>query len=446
MPKASQGHLITSWTIGANEVKTTHNFLTRTDDSELPCGTLGFELWDDKERQQTGWLIHYLDPAKRNMTVEAGQAQTKAVQPAILVYLLCGGDDVFAAVVFENVGELLDFLWAKAAQAGLDLNSLPTGEIAQSFQPASLMICGNMWLIPLREIAHLATVTMIGDKPFIRPTIKDGDKRCTNLTQNRRYDYLCQLARDRRMPYDERFRHRFVPKPSEQIFADAIYNLSVLNPIDESAYPALGKLKKRTTVIKHLEGLLLNMLSHAFAIWPQGNEQYFPIGKDALEAWCKEQGITGSSMSWQGHLIFLEDCGLTRSFRPFGQSDDPILQSAIDYARENGYPNTVTFRTVPRYTEKILAHAEEIAALYAECRINLSHLTKADVIRVRGNEIRLGFEGSRPEEVFPCRQSQANKKQADLHDPPQSRNRGPLDVASVSYLKRARAKPEPEIT
>ena len=167
LPKVSQGRLITSWIIGANEIKTVNNFLTRTDDNELPCGTLGFELWNDKERQQTGWLIHYLDPAKRNMAVETGQAQTKAVQPAILVYLLCGGDDVFAAVVFENVGELLDFLWAKAAQAGIDLNSLPVGENAQSFQPASLLIRENMWLIPLKDIAHFATITIIGDKPFM---------------------------------------------------------------------------------------------------------------------------------------------------------------------------------------------------------------------------------------------------------------------------------------
>ena len=387
VPCVSRGRRITSWVLGANEFKTIHNFLTRTDDNELPCGTLGFELWEDTERQHPGWLIHFLDPVKRNQAVDAGQARTKAVQPAILVYLLCSGDNVFAAVVFENVSELLDFLWAKAAQAGADLDSLPTGEAAQSFQPAGLMIRDNMWLIPLKEIAHLATVTMIGDKPFIRPTIEDHEKRCSNSTQNQRYEYLCSLAGNRHMPYDETYRHAFIPKPSEQVFADAIYNLSVLNTLDEAVYPTLAALKRRTSVIRHLEGLLLNMLAHAYPIWPKNHEHYFPIGKEALEAWCKDNGIPGSSVSWQGHLIFLEDCGLTKSFRPIGQSDDPILQTAIDYATENGYPNAVTFRTVPRYSKEVLAHAEEIAAIYTSCHANLSHLAKADVIRIRGVEI-----------------------------------------------------------
>ncbi len=386
LPNVSQGRSITSWISGGIEDKTVHHFLTRTDDNELPCGTLGFELWQDTARQHPGWLIHYLDPVKRNQAVEAGQGRTKAVQPMLLAYLLCSGDDVYAAVLFEHTGELLDYLWAKAAQAGVDPAGLPTGEAAQSFQPEGLMIRGKMWLIPLEEIAGFATVTMIGDMPFLRPDIILHQIRCSTATQGQRYDYLCALAGDRRMPYDESYRHCFTPKPSEQVFADAIYDLSVIRAIDASVYPSLGHLAKRTTVIAHLEGLLLNILSHPYALWPRDAARYFPIGKDMLEAWCKDHGIGGSTMSWQGHLIFLEDCGLTHTFRAIGSSDDPILQSTLDYAAANGQPSAVTFRTVPRYTEEILRHADEVAAVYLRNRVNLSHLTKADVIAVRGNE------------------------------------------------------------
>ena len=182
-PRAVHGRRITSWIYGANEVKTVHNYLTRTDDDELPCGTLGFELWEDINRERYGWFVHYSDPAKRNREADAGQARTRAVQPALLVYLLCSGDDVFASLVFEDVGALLDALWAKAMRAGMDLNCLPTGEAAQSFQPVGMMLHDNMWLVPLEDIQHLATVTMIGEKPFLRPDIIAGDKRCTRRTQ-----------------------------------------------------------------------------------------------------------------------------------------------------------------------------------------------------------------------------------------------------------------------
>lgn len=97
------------------------------------------------------------------------------------------------------------------------------------------------------------------------------------------------------------------------------------------------------------------------------------ITRDYLREWCKrETGITGSISSWQGHLILLRDCGLVITYREAGQKE----------GRRNP-----TFRRVPEYIPELLERADRIAGVYLSAHINLTHLSKTDVIRVRGKAV-----------------------------------------------------------
>ena len=47
---------------GGIEIKTVTGFLTRTNDHNEPSGSLGFELWTDKEKKHKGWLWAMMYP------------------------------------------------------------------------------------------------------------------------------------------------------------------------------------------------------------------------------------------------------------------------------------------------------------------------------------------------------------------------------------------------
>ena len=383
MPELQEGtwYEVCGYTIGGVEVKTTWDFLAKTYDHEECTGTLPFALWSSSSREHPGWLLKMLHPERYTHPGET----LNAVQPHALLYILAAYENVFASIAFENIPMLLNRLRGLANAANVDLDdSIPLGQQAQTWAPDNILISGNMWLIPLINLQDLATVTLIGEKPRIRPDIFFQNRSCTSHIQESRYDHLSRLAGNKHIPIEEEYRNSFTPSRNRKVFADISYNLSILDSFDETVYPTLA-IYRRKKVFEHLRGLMLYMLAQESPVWPLQNKRFFLIGKLTLEDWCKGHGISGSTKSWQGSLIFLADCGLIKCFRPIGNNQEQGLETIYrNLTPVNGkYP---TLRSVPRYTDDVLLHAEHIAKLYHEREIILSKMTKADVILCRGND------------------------------------------------------------
>ena len=166
-------------------------------------------------------------------------------------------------------------------------------------------------------------------------------------------------------------------------------NLKVIDTLSADTAPMLCRLKSNTSIIEHLRGFMLHMLSYSYPFWPAHDPKFYLFSKQHLKNWCKLKGIPGSTNAWQSHLIFLADCKLIKFFRPTGYSEDPTLnriwQRAL--ARRVQYRHAETLWSVPLYTPGVLEYAEKVAAEYLNSGINLTHLTKEDVIRIRGQEI-----------------------------------------------------------
>ena len=376
--RGAPAYEITETMAGGIEIKTIWNFLLNTLYPDEEYGSLPFALWSNENRDRPGWLIRIMHPEN---DYEPGQA-IRTVQPHTIVFLLAEYENVFASVVFERVPELFERLKIIAQDEGFGLDHIPCEEEEHLWSNPNIK--NHVWYVPITLLQDLATVTMIADQPMIRPNIRINEKILLSDTQSRRYEQLRSLAGDRYIPMDERFRDRFTPLRNQQVFSDVVFNLSVLDTLDETKYPTLAYYK-RQKVFQHLRGLMLNILAHPYPVWSERNPRFFTIGKDYLEAWCKERGISGSSMSWQGSLVFLKDCNLVEAFRPVGDEHDHAMMRAISGIRRPGKKN-ITFWSVPRYTPPIMEAAERIAVIYANNHVKLTQLTKADVIRVRGIE------------------------------------------------------------
>ena len=173
------------------------------------------------------------------------------------------------------------------------------------------------------------------------------------------------------------------------ITATIVANLDILDHLSAETTPILFRLKETTSIIKHLRGFMLHMLSYSYPVWPEHQPRFYLFSKQHLKTWCNGQGITGSINSWQSHLIFLADCKLITFFRPTSPSADPVINKIWQRSASRGelYCRAETLWSVPDYTPDLLSYAERVAAEYTESRINLSHLTKEEVIRVRGQAI-----------------------------------------------------------
>ena len=315
----------------------------------------------------------------------AGEVPT-SVQPHTLLFILVAFENAFASIAFENIPAFLDRLRSLAREANVDIDdAIPFGEQAQNWSPENMLLVGNMWLVSLADVEDLARVTIIGNKPRVRPDIYMQDRSCTSYTQEKRYEHLHELAGGKHIPIEEEFRDCFVPSRKRQVFADINHNLYVLDSFEDEKYPTLAKCR-RQRVFQHLIGIMQYMLAHEFPLYLGHSQRYFMIGKLQLEDWCKRHRIPGSTKSWQGSLVFLKDCGLIKCFRPieqiFDQSIRRIYQNIVPV---NGkYP---TLQSVPRYNDEVLLHAEQIARIYYEKHIALAKLTNTDVIRCRGKRI-----------------------------------------------------------
>lgn len=370
------------YTIGGVEVKTSWDFLFQTNDHEAETGTLHIALWSSNTRDKPGWLPKLLNPNRFTRQDDA----PAAVQPHTLLFILAAYENVFAAIAFENVPEFLNRLRFLAQEIGIDLdNEIPYGDDAQAWSPTGMLLTDATWLVPLKDIEDLARVTMIGDMPRLRPDIRNQWRSCSRNTQQQRYAHLTELSNGRHISIEAEYRNAFTPSSDRQIFADINYNLDVIEHINSEHYPTLASLSGQRA-LEHLNGIMLYMLAQEFPVWPERNKRFFLIGKRMLECWCKEFGIIGSTKSWQGSLVFLSDCGLIKCFRPTSDIGANGLNRVYQSIKPiNG--KRPSLRSVPRYTDRVLAQAEHVAQIYHQNKIVLSKMTKADVIRCRGQEI-----------------------------------------------------------
>ncbi|MCR4577924.1 MAG: hypothetical protein K5784_08465 [Clostridiales bacterium] len=165
-------------------------------------------------------------------------------------------------------------------------------------------------------------------------------------------------------------------------------NIETIESISEEKYPTLHHLLWHTTVFAHLKGMLEYMLYGLSApVWPKRNPAFYFFSQDYCAKWCKaNRRIGGAHVTWQSHKVFLYDMGLLKLFSVIGEKpDDEILDRAWQEAQRKNYRST-TFWSVNEYTDEVLRNAEEIALVYRNAKANLSHLRKADVIRVRGSK------------------------------------------------------------
>lgn len=173
-----------------------------------------------------------------------------------------------------------------------------------------------------------------------------------------------------------------------------IENKDILQHLDPAEYPELVRLAARTKIIHNLNLIMDHMLTYLCPVWPTANRRYFLFSITHMTSWAKsEHQCKSGNKTWQGYIAFLDDAGLIKRLRVTGPSEDEFLNSiwlkTQERTRENRYGRMIseTLWTVPSYTPEVLKHAEEIAALYRQHHINLSHLSKSDMIRLRGSEI-----------------------------------------------------------
>ncbi|MBR3645453.1 MAG: hypothetical protein IKN54_03460, partial [Lachnospiraceae bacterium] len=290
LPELGNGNAyeITTQTYGGLEVKTDWSFLFRSFDKEDPAGTLPFALWSDETRQHSGWVPRTFFPQKFYTEGE----DITSVQPMCLLFVLAAYRNVYACVAFENYSALVDRVCSLASTAGYNIENLPCGDV--NWKPEGIILQKGVWYIPLSQLEDLATVTMIGEMPRIRPDIIAGEYRCTSRIQRQRYKHLHDLSGNRlSLQIEERFIDTFIPSDTMKVFAYIDNNLRIIEHIDNDRYPVLSHYS-RQIVFKHLKGLMLNMLSRPYPIWPESNPTYFAVSNNYLEAWCKSQGIGGS--------------------------------------------------------------------------------------------------------------------------------------------------------
>ena len=155
---------------GGIEVKTlSHDqFLPRFGVDDLPCGTLGFPLWEkteDLSEDRTGYLRGAHGNLRRWMEPSVDNRSSK---PMLLVHLLYTEDiDVesnkanerpFAAIIFEDVEALLGRIIDHLLPYDLNLkdwNSIPVDQKAKELQIPGLYLQGNNQIFSLLYLSSL---------------------------------------------------------------------------------------------------------------------------------------------------------------------------------------------------------------------------------------------------------------------------------------------------
>lgn len=363
-------------THGGIEVKTVRNLLFRTNDDGCESGTLGFEIWSSDEREVEGWFLKILRPERYQ----------NAVQPKYLVFLLLGYALPFCCISFE-ITALLDRVIKIGKSVDFDvMGEIPCGSEAEGWKPGRAMLIKNMWHIPFDRLRDIAVVTMIGKKPRIRPDIisQYGELRCTSELQEKRYEYLVECAGGRWIGQDEELAPQFWQYAD--VFSRIDYNLTLLEEGNWDAYPELSRFSRgrRKQVFEHLRAVMMNMLEHEVPEWRRND--MFLVTNDYIQQWAKSNlHVAGSRISWQSHLILLQDLGLITAFRAT-RANLPDKTQTINYDRSRRLGGKAsTFRSVPLYTDEVLGKAEKIAAAYKEA--NVGHLTKESVAVLRGQEV-----------------------------------------------------------
>ncbi len=353
------------------EVKTVWNYLTRTNDQEEPSGTLCFELWKDNNRNSPGWLIEMAHPDKYR----------KAVCPDRFVFLLVAYENVFASIAFEKTSELIASLEDLAKGYGFDLGRIPCGTEALSWQPAANIV-GNMWHLPFALLQDMATVTIIGNKPRMRPDIISGvcgTRTCSTETQIRRYERLLQLSSNT-IDEDEEFSKAFIGDEADRYFSIIDDDLNTLDSTDfEKYYSYLAKYNSRKgKILDCLRYLLLNMLSHENPSREEGGFCFFPISYDIMTRWSENQGMKLALLTWQRSIKYCAMFGLIRYFRPWKTSENPIdLMVNVN----NDSPNNVGYYSPILLTREVLLQADCYAQNYFLDRVKTSQLSKDAFLR-----------------------------------------------------------------
>ena len=349
IPVTGKGYNIRSIHIGGLEVKTISNFTFRNNDNNEPSGSLPFELWNE---DRYGWLFALLYPELR---LESEDEQPiHATQPVLFCFLLVSYLGPYACIMFEDFPALAQRLKDYAEEQGFELipqsdthpNGVPLDD--DTWRQDDPYIIETCWHIPFEHIADLATVTMIGEKPLVKryyPLKKrsfdyESDEQYVSL-QESRCNFLQQCAGKRVIPGETELETEFYPADQSFIFADALKNMEIIEHLDQEEFPFLFKALRSRGMRDHLNCILLNMYSHDFPTVVNGRMVSFLQTKSYLEIWSKGLGISGSTFSWQAHLIFLMDAGLIRKFVDTSQPIDKQM-----------------FRNVPRYTSDICRHME----------------------------------------------------------------------------------------
>ena len=360
------GRQIIELTQGNSEKKTVWSFLFRTNDNSEPSGTVGFELWSSDKRKKAGWLPGYMHPERYLEIDKDGNTTPQFVQPAVLFFLLMAYDMPFACIAFENFGKLSERLKEIGRELKLDPEN-PPADMA-SYDGGALII-DNMWHVPFSRISDLAVVTMIGDKPRLRPdiTIINSKEACTNGTQQARYDYLVSCANERHMEQDSSFIGKFELTVEQQAYANVVYDLDALGHLDETRYPALaylGQNYRTRNIFRSLNMILECMLS----LGKPQYQTYFLMSHRFFRDWCKSQGVSVGLISIEAHKKHLVNLGLLSEGRA-------IL---------SGQKRAATTLSANRFTDDVLERADHIAAQQKAKNLSGSRMTKSRFISAYG--------------------------------------------------------------
>lgn len=160
-------------------------------------------------------------------------------------------------------------------------------------------------------------------------------------------------------------------------------NMAAIEDLDPEQYPVLTKIFRNRRCFIH---------AHLLQIWSYMQKHKLPRETDhyghgywsiRVETLIKEYG--GNEETWQSHIAFLVDIGLLKRVKPDERTNIKGLKEAYKDAKEKKHRSPSFFK-VFRYTPEIFRSAEEAARRYKAHGINLAHVSKADVIRVSGQQ------------------------------------------------------------
>lgn len=158
-------------------------------------------------------------------------------------------------------------------------------------------------------------------------------------------------------------------------------NIKVLCEFNPVTYPYLSRLFNISSLRRHL-----------CVIWEYMAAHPHPRAKDAHGNGYWSIPVShlislhgGTRETWQSHIIFATDAGLLRRVRPDKHSILPELKEEYEEALAKGRRPATFFRVV-QYTDETLRAADEKAKQYRDSGLSISHITKADIIRVFGQQ------------------------------------------------------------